>query len=250
MVAVGGVGAGVVTLLAARQAEPLPALPPLTPVQEVQPPARSLDGAVQVTREPVVVVAPTPAAESAGATTAPARRHYPTIHWRKSQAIGVPHAGSLVDGVRLPVRSQDWVTWDPVLNRVPNRPNRLYGTDKLVRLLVGVIGDYRAAHPKAPRVVVGDISRRGGGEIDEHVSHENGLDVDVYYPRRDGKALPPRTVAQIDGRLAQDLADRFVAAGAQVIFVGFSVPLHGHRDVLVPYPSHDNHMHVRIAPPR
>ncbi len=115
---------------------------------------------------------------------------------------------------------------------------------------MGVIGEYRAAHPKAPRVVVGDLSLRRGGEIDEHVSHENGLDVDVYYPRRDGKALPPHTVGQIDLRLAQNLADRFVAAGAQVIFVGFSVPLHGHRGVLTPYPSHDNHMHVRIAPPR
>ena len=46
--------AGVVTLLAAREAEPLPALPPLTPVQEVLPPARSLDGPAQVAREPVV----------------------------------------------------------------------------------------------------------------------------------------------------------------------------------------------------
>ena len=125
--------------------------------------------------------------KSAGDAAASGRPDYPAIRWRNSQALGLPHAGSLVDGVRLPVKSQDWVTWDPVLNRVPNRPNRLYGTDKLVRLLVGVIGEYRAAHPKAPRVVVGDISLRRGGEIDEHVSHENGLDVDVYYPRRDGK---------------------------------------------------------------
>ena len=250
VVVVGGAGAGVVALLAARQAEPLPALPPLTPVQEVLPPARSLDGPAQVAREPVVTARPATTVKPAGDAAASGRPNYPAIRWRNSQALGLPHAGSLVDGVRLPVKSQDWVTWDPVLNRVPNRPNRLYGTDKLVRLLVGVIGEYRAAHPKAPRVVVGDISLRRGGEIDEHVSHENGLDVDVYYPRRDGKALPPRTVAQINLRLAQDLADRFVAAGAQIIFVGFSVPLHGHRGVLTPYPSHDNHMHVRIAPPR
>ena len=33
---------------------------------------------------------------------------------------------------------------------------------------------YRAAHPDAPRVVVGDISLAHGGRMDEHVSHQNG----------------------------------------------------------------------------
>ena len=62
--------------------------------------------------------------------------------------------------------------------------------------------------------------------MDEHVSHENGLDVDIYYPRRDRTAEAPRTTAQIDRRLAQDLLDRFVAAGAQ-IFVGYTTDLRG-----------------------
>ena len=74
-------------------------------------------------------------------------------------------------------------------------------------------------------------------------------DVDVYYPRRDGKLRPPRTVSQIDVRLARDLLDRFVAAGAQIVFVGWSAPLRGPARVVVPYPNHDNHMHVRIAAP-
>jgi murein endopeptidase len=239
-----------VALLAARQAEPLPVLPPLTPVQEVQAPVRSVDGPVQVAREPAVSAQPAPTVKPARDSAASRRQDYPAIRWRNSQAIGLPHAGSLVDGVRLPIKSQDWVTWDPVRNRVPNRPNRLYGTDMLVRLLVGVIAEYSAAHPKAPRVVVGDLSLRGGGEIDEHVSHENGLDVDVYYPRRDGKAVPPHTVGQIDLRLSQELLDRFLAAGAQIVFVGYSVPLHGPQGVVMPYPSHDNHMHVRISPSR
>jgi len=236
--------------MAARQAEPLPALPPLTPVQEVLAPARSLDGPVQVAREPVLTARPAATVKPAGDAAASGRPNYPAIRWRKSRAIGVPYAGSLVDGVRLPVESRDWVTWDPVLDRVPNRPNRRYGTDKLVRMLVTVIGDFRAAHPKAPRVVVGDLSLRRGGEIDEHVSHENGLDVDVYYPRRDGKARPPRTVDQIDVRLSQELLDRFLAAGAQIVFVGYSVPLHGPSGVVMTWPSHDNHMHVRISPSR
>jgi hypothetical protein len=186
------------------------------------------------------------AAEAPAAQTRADRPEYPAIAWRHSRAVGVPHGGQLVAGVALPRRGPDWVTWDPVRDRVPNRANRLYGTDALVRMLLDVIADYRAAHPAAPKVVVGDLSRSGGGDIDEHVSHENGLDVDVYYPRRDGKLRPPALAAQVDRRLAQDLLDRFVAAGAQVVFVGYSTPFRGSRDVVVPYPNHDNHMHVRI----
>jgi hypothetical protein len=54
---------------------------------------------------------------------------------------------------------------------------------------------------------------------------------------------------QVDRRLAQDLLDRFLAAGAKVVFVGYSTDLRGPRDVVVPYPNHENHMHVRFANP-
>jgi murein endopeptidase len=97
--------------------------------------------------------------------------------------------------------------------------------------------------------VVGDISREGGGPIDDHASHQNGLDVDVYFPRRDHKLLAPTTHDQINLRLAQDLLDRFLAAGAQVIFVSPSTGLHGPAERVVPWPGHDYHMHVRFPPP-
>ena len=85
--------------------------------------------------------------------------------------------------------------------------------------------------------------------MDEHVSHENGLDVDVYYPRRDETLQAPVTVAQVDRARAQDLLDRFVAAGAEKVFVGFSTGLRGPGAVVVPYPNHENHMHVRFPVP-
>ena len=112
-----------------------------------------------------------------------------------------------------------------------------------------MIAAYRAAHPDAPRVVVGDISLEGGGPMDEHVSHQNGLDVDIYYPRLDGTCARRSRPSQIDRRLAQDLLDRFVAAGAQMVFVGYSTGLHGPAGVVIPYPNHENHMHVRFPPP-
>jgi len=84
---------------------------------------------------------------------------------------------------------------------------------------------------------------------DEHVSHQNGLDVDVYFPRLDRMLRAPRAPAEIDHRLAQDLLDRFVAAGAQTVFVGYSTGLHGPAGVVFPYAGHEYHMHVRFPRP-
>jgi hypothetical protein len=171
------------------------------------------------------------------------------IDWRPGTSHGLPFGGSLSGGTQLPQEGPDWVTWDPVTDSIPNEPVRLYGNERTVRTVVQVLAAYRAADPHAPRVVVGDISFRGGGPMDEHVSHQNGLDVDIYYPRRDGALRSPVAPSQVDRARAQDLLNRFVAAGAQMIFVGFSTGLHGPSGVVIPYPNHENHMHVRFPPP-
>jgi hypothetical protein len=53
-------------------------------------------------------------------------------------------------------------------------------------------------------------------------------------------------VDEIRMPLAQELVDRFVAAGAEVIYVGPNTPLTGPPGVVVPLTNHDNHLHVRI----
>ncbi len=172
------------------------------------------------------------------------------IAWGHAISRGLPYAGSLAEGTRLPSEGPDWVTWNPVSDSVPNAPSRLYGNERTIRTVVSVITAYRRAHPEAARVLVGDISLRSGGPMDEHASHQNGLDVDVYYPRRDRALKTPVVPGQFDRELAQDLLDRFVAAGAQMVFVGYTSGLRGPSGVVVPYPSHENHMHVRFpAPP-
>ena len=96
--------------------------------------------------------------------------------------------------------------------------------------------------------MIGDISRYGGGPLDEHVSHQNGLDVDVYYPRTDGREVAPTTIDQVDIPLSRDLLGRFLAANPEYVFVGPHLPLHGPAGVVEPLAGHDNHMHVRIFP--
>jgi hypothetical protein len=175
---------------------------------------------------------------------------YPPVIWHHAISVGLPYDGHLIDGTQLPIDGANWVTWDPLTDSVPNRPDRLYGNQHTIRSVISVIDAYRAANPGAPRVVVGDISYKGGGPMtDEHVSHQNGLDVDVYYPRLDRKLRAPVASDQIDTRLAQDLVNRFVAAGAQLVLVGYGTGLHGPSGVVIPYPNHEYHMHVRFPPP-
>jgi murein endopeptidase len=180
----------------------------------------------------------------------------PQIEWKRSVAVGSPSAGRLVRGVRLPAEGEHFFTWDPVKRRSPNRAWRRWGTDKLVRLVLRIGREYGEAHPYAPRMAVGDLSRPRGGNFGPqfgfigHASHQNGLDVDIYYPRADGRERAPRYASEIDRRLSQDLVDRFVRAGAVDVFVGPNTPLTGPPGVVAPLVNHDNHLHVRIAPGR
>ena len=171
------------------------------------------------------------------------------VEWHHATSVGLPYSGRLIEGTQLPYDGADWVTWNPNTDSVPNLRHRLFGNEHTIRAILSVVGAYRAAHPEAPRVVIGDLSLRGGGRMDQHVSHQNGLDVDVYYPRRDRHLSAPIATSQIDRDLAQDLLDRFIAAGAQTVFVGYSTGLRGPSGVVVPYPNHENHMHLRFPPP-
>jgi murein endopeptidase len=167
-----------------------------------------------------------------------------------------PAQGHLRHGVQFPSESFDFVTWDPVLKQTPNRGWRRWGTTKLVETTELVLRAYRDAHPDAPRVLVGDLSRRHGGWFGArygglgHASHQTGLDVDVYYPRLDGLERAARRPDQVDRVAAQELVDRFVNFGATRIFVGPHVHLSGPRGVVTPLVYHDDHLHVRLSPRR
>ena len=186
------------------------------------------------------------------------RSEHAPVRWRLSRSLGLPYAGQLVNGVLLPPEGEHFFTWDPIRHRAPNRAWRRFGSDRLIRTVLEVLEDYAAAHPEAPRVAIGDLSRPHGGDFGPrygkpgHASHQNGLDVDIYYPRKDGLEFEPFYVRDVDRELAQDLVDRFVRAGARFVFVGLRVGLTGPPKVVQRIPYHDNHLHVRLPadPPR
>jgi murein endopeptidase len=180
------------------------------------------------------------------------RASFPRPEWRDSVAVGTPEAGRLVRGVRFPREGRHFFTWDPVERESPNRPWRRWGTDDLVRTVLEVLAEHRRAFPRAPRLGVGDLSRPHGGDfgpqfgIIGHATHQNGLDADVYYPLKDGRERAPLSIEEIDLPLARDLVDRFVAAGAEKVYVGPSTGLTGPPGLVQAIPNHDNHLHVRI----
>jgi hypothetical protein len=175
----------------------------------------------------------------------------PNVTDRPSRAVGKPWRGRLENGVQLPANGIAFFTFDSALRTSPSRWWRRWGTDLNVSRTLAVIREFRAAHPDAPRIGIGDLSRPRGGPFGRefgglgHASHQNGQDVDIYYPRLDRAEKPARKPSQVDRRLAQELVDRFVVAGAQMVFVGPRVGLRGPRGVVHKLVHHDDHVHVR-----
>ena len=76
----------------------------------------------------------------------------------------------LRDGIELPALPE-------IYHRM--RPSRAWGTPELVDLLIDTASEVAFLRPEADRIVVGDLSREGGGKLSGHRSHAGGIDADV-----------------------------------------------------------------------
>jgi penicillin-insensitive murein endopeptidase len=102
-----------------------------------------------------------------------------------SVSLGKPSNGQIVDGVKLPNQGDGYFTRD----RWRLRNNR-YGIEELVRLIKSVASRVQAAS-HGPRLVVADLSGRGGGPVHTwHRSHQSGRDVDLVYFMLDKDGKP------------------------------------------------------------
>ncbi len=210
--------------------------------------------------EPPPATVPTPPAPTAPPPSATTPEPPPTdavgpVVRPPSRALGLPFSrGRLVHGVPFPPEGIDHFTWDPVLRQSPNRLWRRYGTDRTVARVLRALAAFRRAYPESPPIGVGDLSRPRGGEFGRrfgglgHASHQNGLDVDVYYARRDRLLKEPSKPSEVDRVLAQGLVNAFVRAGATDVFVGPSLGLRGPRRIVQPLVHHDDHLHARFLP--
>ena len=88
-----------------------------------------------------------------------------------SESIGAPNRGSLENAERLPDHP----------GFVVRTPDRAWGTLETVLWMQDAFDHLRSRFPGAPRVFVHDISRREGGPMHGHRSHQSGRDVDLAY---------------------------------------------------------------------
>ncbi len=101
--------------------------------------------------------------------------------------------------------------------------------------VLDALAEARARHPEMPKIPLGESSNAAGGEIFRHISHQNGLDVDIYFPWAAGRTMctlePPSaelktdagwTVpATFDRRWSWAIAERFAArADVKIILIG------------------------------
>jgi murein endopeptidase len=177
------------------------------------------------------------AAGPAGAAKLPDCQRYPSV------SIGSPGNGRLVHGVLFPATGPDHFAWNFRAQRIGDSDRTRWGNCHVVRAVLRGLAAYRRRNPDAPRVAVGDMGLRHGGDIDGHSTHENGRQIDLYFPRRDRAFREPHAVAQVDLRLSRELVRAILAAGAYRVLIGPHIEL-GPLPRVIHWPHHDDHLHA------
>ena len=93
---------------------------------------------------------------------------------------------------------------------------------------------------------IGDISRKGGGKMSGHASHQKGVDYDIRPIRTDGKAEPVTIYSSKYSRSRTRALIKVILATGNVKMIFFNDPV-----LIQEFPKvhhwagHDNHLHVR-----
>jgi murein endopeptidase len=161
----------------------------------------------------------------------------------RSRSIGSPGDGRLLHGVLFPRTGPDHFAWNFRAQRIGDSDRTRWGDCAVVRTVLRGLAAYRKRNPDAPQVAVGDMGLRHGGEIDGHSTHENGRQIDLYFPRRDRRRCEPHAVAQVDVRLSRELVRAMLNAGAKRVLIGPRIRI-GTSARVIRWPNHDDHLHA------
>ncbi len=111
----------------------------------------------------------------------------------KPQSVGSPAEGKLEGGVHLPQ--------DKDLRVIPfySKADHLWGLPDLVHLVKEAAHKVSRTYPGS-RLQVGELSKKGGGDIERHKSHESGRDADLgfYLTSAKGDQLEPPALLKVD----------------------------------------------------
>jgi penicillin-insensitive murein endopeptidase len=93
------------------------------------------------------------------------------------QAIGFYAEGKLQDAIQLPNSGFGFA-------RYLTKKDRSWGTTDMITLIQNVSEVFFKNFPEFGPLAVGDISQREGGDITPHAAHQNGLDADILYVKK------------------------------------------------------------------
>ncbi len=183
------------------------------------------------------------------------------------RVIGTTNLGCLAGGIALPTEGAGWMA-------IRTGRNRHWGHPATVEAVAHVARQARGAG--LPDLWIGDMAQPRGGPLPwGHASHQNGLDVDIWYDLRPKPRLPAAQREVLDlpslvlpGGAAVDPA-RWTPRHATLIRIAAETP--GLDRVLVnpaikrrlcadhrgepwlrrvrPWRGHDEHMHLRLRCP-
>jgi penicillin-insensitive murein endopeptidase len=106
-----------------------------------------------------------------------------SLAW-SSEPIGSYNKGSLLNAVKLPAAGEGYM-------HLYRESDLGWGTEELIGLIQNSAKLMNQLYPGQARLQVEDLGAENGGDILRHGSHENGLDVDLTYYRRDGLEHDP-----------------------------------------------------------
>lgn len=89
-----------------------------------------------------------------------------------SESIGRPDKGRLKNGREMPREGPGFVR---------KNDKAIYGTDETVAIILWAAARMSQMYPGTVPIVVGDLSRKHGGRLRPHCSHQSGRDVDLGY---------------------------------------------------------------------
>jgi peptidoglycan hydrolase-like protein with peptidoglycan-binding domain len=123
-----------------------------------------------------------------------------------------------------------------------------YGTAATIGALQAIASAWNQAHPSGPRLGIGNISMRGGGQFPPHSTHREGLNADIRPVRSDRGESP---VTYQDSSYSRALTQELVNLIFANPVLGVSSILFNDPSVqrVKAYQGHDNHLHVTFNRP-
>ncbi|NDY70683.1 hypothetical protein DO021_03330 [Desulfobacter hydrogenophilus] len=106
------------------------------------------------------------------------------------------------------VTSSGWSEW----TKSPNskaRKGKQYGLNDTIDAIGNVVTEFERRH-LGHKVKILDISKKGGGELDPHSSHQRGIDVDIKIVPKDPKDSNKRFTIYDEDKYSKDLTQKLI----------------------------------------